>query len=43
MIDIYLTMYGGAAMYFADKTALQGTLIQTLKEARPTRFFGKYS
>ena len=42
VIDIYLSAYGGAAMYFADKKALQGTLIQTLQEARPTRFFGKY-
>lgn len=39
-IDIYLIMYGGGAVYFADKMALQGTLLKTLVEAKPTLFFG---
>jgi len=40
VIDIYLAAYGGATIYFADDKALQGTLINTLKEVRPTRFLG---
>ena len=39
-IDIYLIMYGGGSVYFADKMALQGTLLKTLVEAKPTLFFG---
>eukprot|EP00090_Calanus_glacialis_P010441 TRINITY_DN18825_c0_g1_i1.p1 TRINITY_DN18825_c0_g1~~TRINITY_DN18825_c0_g1_i1.p1 ORF type:complete len:503 (-),score=129.85 TRINITY_DN18825_c0_g1_i1:55-1374(-) len=40
IVDIYLTAYGGATVWFADDKALQGSLINTLREARPTRFFG---
>merc|ERR1711971_402810 len=40
IIDIFLVIQGGGAVYFADKMALQGTLLQTLVEVRPTRFFG---
>ena len=40
VIDIYLCFYGGATVWFADKTALQGSLVETLKEVRPTRFIG---
>ena len=40
IIDIYLSFFGGATVWFADKTALQGTLVDTLLEARPTRFIG---
>ena len=39
-IDIYLIMYGGGTVWFADKMALQGTLLKTLVEAKPTLFFG---
>jgi len=39
-IDIYLAMMGGATVHFADKMALQGTLLKTLVEAKPTLFFG---
>jgi len=39
-IDIYLTMWGGGSVYFADKMALQGTLLKTLVEVKPTLFFG---
>ena len=31
MIDIYLTAYGGATVWFADNLALQGSLVNTLK------------
>jgi len=40
VIDIYLAAYGGATIWFADDKALQGTLINTLQEVRPTRFLG---
>merc|ERR1719210_2978168 len=39
-IDIYLSMWGGGTVWFADKMALQGTLLKTLVEAKPTLFFG---
>ena len=34
-------MYGGGTVWFADKTALQGSLVDTLKETRPTIFIGR--
>jgi len=40
VIDIYLALFGGASIYFADNMALQGTLINTLKEVKPTKFLG---
>lgn len=39
-IDIYAAIYIGATVYFAQPDALRGSLAQTLKEARPTFFFG---
>ncbi|KAF7287733.1 hypothetical protein GWI33_003371 [Rhynchophorus ferrugineus] len=33
-------MCGGVAVYFADKNALKGSLINTLQEIRPTKFLG---
>nr|CAH7763094.1 unnamed protein product [Callosobruchus chinensis] len=38
VVDIYITMSVGAAVYFADKDALKGSLIFTLQEAQPTKF-----
>ena len=35
IIDIYLTAYGGATVWFADNQALQGSLIHTLKVGKP--------
>ena len=29
-IDIYLSMWGGGTVHFADKMALQGTLLKVL-------------
>merc|ERR1719376_678476 len=40
MMDIWMMMEGGAAVYFANKDALKGSLASTLKEVRPTFFFG---
>ena len=40
MADIYLTMSTGGTAVFAQPDALKGTLVDTLKEARPTRFLG---
>lgn len=37
--DIVGSMMEGVHVFFADPTALQGTLIQTLQEVRPTFFF----
>ncbi|XP_071539026.1 long-chain-fatty-acid--CoA ligase ACSBG2-like isoform X5 [Panulirus ornatus] len=40
LADIYITMYAGATCYFAMPDALKGSLGNTLKEVRPTRFIG---
>jgi long-chain-fatty-acid--CoA ligase ACSBG len=40
MVDIHIALYYAATVYFADKDALKGTLINTLLEARPTRMLG---
>lgn len=40
VVDIYLVISIGASVYFADKNALKGTLVETLREAEPTRFLG---
>ena len=38
MVDIWAVMFSKGTTYFADKSALKGTLVQTLQEARPTIF-----
>ncbi|XP_029466767.1 long-chain-fatty-acid--CoA ligase ACSBG2 [Rhinatrema bivittatum] len=40
MIDIWLPMKFGGATYFAQPDALKGSLVNTLKEVRPTAFMG---
>lgn len=40
MVDIWLTMKVGGATYFAEPDALKGSLVNTLKEVRPTAFMG---
>ncbi len=40
MIDIHYGYYAGCAVYFAQPDALKGSLSATLKEVRPTAFFG---
>lgn len=39
-LDIFAAVLSKAEVYFADEKALQGSLVNTLKEARPTFFFG---
>uniref|UniRef100_A0A0K2TMK5 long-chain-fatty-acid--CoA ligase n=1 Tax=Lepeophtheirus salmonis TaxID=72036 RepID=A0A0K2TMK5_LEPSM len=39
-LDIYVALYLKGEVYFADKYALKGSLVDTLKEVRPTMFFG---
>lgn len=40
MIDVWMPMSAKASVYFADRNALKGSLVNTLKEVRPTFFFG---
>ncbi|KAI4494503.1 hypothetical protein M0802_008824 [Mischocyttarus mexicanus] len=40
LVDIFLTMSLAATVYFADKNALKGSLVETLVVARPTAFLG---
>ncbi|ESO92499.1 hypothetical protein LOTGIDRAFT_120433, partial [Lottia gigantea] len=39
-LDIYLPIYFGATVFFAQPDALKGSLLTTLKEVRPTGFMG---
>ncbi len=40
MIDVWMPMAAACAVYFADRNAMKGTLASTLREVRPTVFFG---
>ena len=40
MSDIWVPMYSGAAVYFANRNALKGSLVETLREVRPAFLFG---
>mmetsp|Transcript_28982 Transcript_28982/g.57851 ORF Transcript_28982/g.57851 Transcript_28982/m.57851 type:complete len:661 (-) Transcript_28982:143-2125(-) len=40
LVDVYLTMFVGGCAYFAQPDALKGSLPHTMKEVRPTLFFG---
>lgn len=40
MIDMHVPIATGCQVYFAEPDALKGSLADTLKEVRPTRFFG---
>lgn len=40
MLDIFLHFYHRGTIYFAKPDALQGTLVDTLKDANPTVFLG---
>ena len=39
-MDIFMVIQCLGTLYFANKDALKGTLVATLKEAQPTVFFG---
>jgi len=38
--DIYIPLSTGGTVYFAQPDALKGSLVDTLREVRPTTFFG---
>ncbi|CAK1540024.1 unnamed protein product [Leptosia nina] len=40
LIDIYITLGSAVTVYFAQPDALKGSLLETLKEVRPTKFMG---
>lgn len=40
MVDIWISMAFAGTTYFAEPDALKGSLVDTLKEARPTCFLG---
>lgn len=40
LVDMYYPMFVGGCTYFAQPDALKGTLTHTLKEVKPTMFFG---
>jgi long-chain-fatty-acid--CoA ligase ACSBG len=40
MLDLYMPIATGTQIYFADPDALKGSLGATLKQVRPTAFFG---
>lgn len=40
IVDIYIALTCGAAVYFADKDALKGSLVNTLQEVQPTTLVG---
>lgn len=40
IVDIYIGTTCGATVYFADKNALKGSLVNTLQEVQPTTFLG---
>uniref|UniRef100_A0A673IEQ5 Long-chain-fatty-acid--CoA ligase ACSBG2 n=1 Tax=Sinocyclocheilus rhinocerous TaxID=307959 RepID=A0A673IEQ5_9TELE len=40
MIDVWLPMKAGGVTYFAQPDALKGSLVNTLREIRPTAFMG---
>lgn len=40
MVDVWMTMSAGATVNFADRNALKGSLVSTLREVRPTFFLG---
>ena len=39
-IDLFAPLYHGITIYFAQPDALKGSLNKTMKEVRPTYFFG---
>ena len=42
IMDIFMVTQCLGTLYFANRDALKGTLVATLKEASPTVFFGVF-
>lgn len=40
LLDIHVALFAGSCVYFAQPDALKGSLTTTLKQVRPTYFFG---
>jgi len=40
LLDLYIPLSAGGAVYFAQPDALKGSIIHTLKDVRPTAFLG---
>jgi len=40
LLDVWMTFVTAGTVFFADKMALKGTLLQSMQEARPTLFMG---
>ncbi|XP_026731627.1 long-chain-fatty-acid--CoA ligase ACSBG2-like isoform X2 [Trichoplusia ni] len=40
VVDIYTTLSNAIPVFFAQPDALKGSIVETLKEVRPTRFLG---
>ena len=40
LLDVYTSIYKSITIYFADPDALKGSLVNTLKEVKPTGFLG---
>jgi len=38
MNDLYVALFGGVTMYFAEPDALKGSIVNTLKEVQPVHF-----
>jgi long-chain-fatty-acid--CoA ligase ACSBG len=37
--DVFIVLFKGHHLYFADSKALQGTLFETVREVKPNLFF----
>eukprot|EP00094_Tigriopus_californicus_P014333 TCALIF_13898-PA protein Name:"Similar to ACSBG1 Long-chain-fatty-acid--CoA ligase ACSBG1 (Homo sapiens)" AED:0.09 eAED:0.09 QI:0/1/0.4/1/0.75/0.8/5/0/430 len=40
LLDVWMALFAQATVHFGDQYALKGSLLTTLRDAKPTRFFG---